>query len=223
MKLKILVESFRDWGRDCWCASGVDNTCNKRFGWQLGELPQGYDHKYIYSHIGYNIKPLDTQAAIGRQQVKKLPKFIQARKDNWEYLMKGLADLEEFFEFCLPTHATGWTPDGFLWDDSGCRVDCSWFGFMLLVRPDAPFSKSEFAKHLDQKRIGNRMLFGGNLVRQPAFVHLKRDNPEAFRVVGDLNGADCIMNEAIFVGVYPGLTKAQIDYLIECVRAFCAK
>ncbi|NDV63048.1 lipopolysaccharide biosynthesis protein RfbH [Puniceicoccales bacterium CK1056] len=220
MKLKILVESFRDWGRDCWCASGIDNTCNKRFGWQLGELPEGYDHKYIYSHIGYNIKPLDTQAAIGRQQVKKLPKFIQARKDNWEFLRKGLAGMDEFFEFCLPTHATGWSPDGFTWDGSGCRVDCSWFGFMLLVRPEAPFTKSAFAKHLDQKKIGNRMLFGGNLVRQPAFVQLKKDYPEAFRVVGDLVGADRIMNEAIFIGVYPGLTKGQMEYMIDGIQEF---
>src|ERR1700677_2070309 len=115
MRLKVLVESFRDWGRDCWCASGKDNTCGKRFGWQLGELPEGYDHKYIYSHLGYNLKPLDIQAAIGRQQLRKLERFSQCRRDNWETLRRGLAHVEEFFEFHLPTHAKGWSPDGFVW------------------------------------------------------------------------------------------------------------
>lgn len=222
-QLKMLVESFRDWGRDCWCASGIDNTCGKRFGWQLGELPEGYDHKYIYSHMGYNLKPLDPQAAIGRQQVKKLPAFIQARKDNWEYLRAGLAGLESVFEFCLPTHGTEWSEQGFSWDSSGHSVDCSWFGFMLLVKPGAPFTKSAFAKHLDDRKIGNRMLFGGNLLRQPAFVQLKKDRPEALRVIGEMHGADRIMNEAVFIGVYPGLTTAQLDYMISEIRSFVEK
>ena len=221
MKLKVCVESFRDWGRDCWCASGVDNTCGKRFGWQLGELPEGYDHKYVYSHLGYNLKPLDPQAAIGRQQLKKLPAFIQARKENWETLRRGLAGLEEFFEFSLPTHATGWSPEGFTWDATGCRTDCSWFGFLLLVRPGAPFKRADLARHLDAKKIGNRMFFGGNLLRQPAFVQLKKDRPEAFRVAGELRGADRIMNEAIFLGVYPGLTAAMMDYMVETITRFC--
>jgi CDP-6-deoxy-D-xylo-4-hexulose-3-dehydrase len=220
MKLKVIVESFRDWGRDCWCPSGIDNTCKKRFGWQLGELPEGYDHKYIYSHIGYNIKPLDMQAAIGREQMKKLPGFIQARKDNWTYLREGLAGLEEYFEFSLPTHATGWSPDGFEWDNSGCHVECSWFGFMLLVREGAPFSRSYLAQFLENNGIGNRMLFGGNLVRQPAFVQLAKDNPDAFRMVGSLAGADRLMNEAVFVGVYPGLTKGQLDRIVETIHRF---
>jgi CDP-4-dehydro-6-deoxyglucose reductase, E1 len=221
MKLKVLVESFRDWGRDCWCASGKDNTCNKRFGWQLGDLPEGYDHKYIYSHLGYNLKPLDPQAAIGRQQLKKLPQFIQVRIDNWNYLRAGLGDLEEFFEFMLPTHATGWSKrEGFQWDDSGHRTLCSWFGFMMLVRPASPFSRRDLAKTLDAAKIGNRMLFGGNIVRQPAFVQLRKDNPAAFRVVGNLAGADRIMNESIFVGVYPGLTKTMLDYIIETIIQF---
>jgi CDP-6-deoxy-D-xylo-4-hexulose-3-dehydrase len=219
MKLKVLVESFRDWGRDCWCASGKDNTCNKRFGWKLGELPEGYDHKYIYSHLGYNLKPLDPQAAIGRQQLKKLPQFIQARIDNWNYLRAGLAGLEEFFEFMLPTHATGWNGDGgFQWDDSGHRTGCSWFGFMMLVKPSAPFTRTEFARALEAKKIGNRMLFGGNLLRQPAFVQLRKDNPAAFRVIGDLAGADRIMNEAVFIGTYPGLTPAMLDYMAETIH-----
>ena len=221
MKLKVLAESFRDWGRDCWCASGKDNTCHKRFGWQLGELPEGYDHKYIYSHLGYNLKPLDPQAAIGRQQLKKLPQFVQARIDNWNYLRAGLADLEEFIEFMLPTHATGWSSDdGFQWDDSGHRTLCSWFGFMMLVRPTAPFTRRAFAQALDAAKIGNRMLFGGNMVRQPAFVQLRKDNPAAFRVVGDLAGADRIMNESIFIGVYPGLTKPMLDYIIKTITQF---
>jgi CDP-6-deoxy-D-xylo-4-hexulose-3-dehydrase len=220
--LSQYAESFRDWGRDCWCSSGKDDTCGKRFDWQLGELPQGYDHKYIYSHIGYNVKPLDPQAAIGRQQIKKLPAFIQARKENWEYLRKGLAGLEAYFEFSLPTHATHWSADsGFTWDESGCQTDCSWFGFMLLVKPDAPFSKSKFANHLDDNQIGNRMLFGGNLLRQPAFVQLQRDRPNALRVVGKMPGADRIMNEAIFIGTYPGLTQLQLDYMIQKIGAFC--
>ncbi len=220
MKLKVLAESFRDWGRDCWCASGKDNTCNKRFGWKLGELPEGYDHKYIYSHLGYNLKPLDPQAAIGRQQLKKLPAFVEARKKNWEYLRKGLDSFAEFFDFMLPTHAKSWTHEGFSWDNSSHRTECSWFGFMMLVKPSAPFSKTEFARALDACKIGNRMLFGGNLVRQPAFVGLRKDNPTAFRVVGDLAGADRIMNEAIFIGVYPGLTQSMMDYMVESITNF---
>ena len=224
MRLKVLVESFRDWGRDCWCASGKDNTCNKRFGWQLGELPQGYDHKYIYSHLGYNLKPLDPQAAIGREQVKKLPAFIRARADNWETLRRGLAGLEDCFDFHLPTHATGWSADGgFTWDASGHRTDCSWFGFMLLVKPGAPFTRTEFARHLEERKIGNRMLFGGNLLRQPAFVHLRKERPEALRIVGGMEGADRIMNESIFVGVYPGLTPEMLDYMVRTIREFCRR
>lgn len=219
--LKAYAESFRDWGRDCWCASGKDNTCNKRFGWHLGELPQGYDHKYIYSHLGYNLKPLDPQAAIGRQQLKKLPAFVEARKRNWEILRAGLANLEEFFEFSLPTHATAWNQDrSFVWDYSGNQSDCSWFGFMLRVKAEAPFSHTDLAKYLEEKKIGTRMFFGGNLLRQPAFVQLKRDRPHALRVVGRLSGADEIMNQALFLGTYPGLTQAMLDYEIEVIHAF---
>ncbi len=242
-QLKLLVESFRDWGRDCWCASGVDDTCGKRFAWQLGELPEGYDHKYIYSHIGYNIKPLDIQAAIGRQQVKKLPSFIKARSENWEYLRRGLAGLEDYFEFALPTHATRWVPPAertellvdscqlsemasvFEWETPSTNnysTSCSWFGFMLLVKPGLKFTKTEFAQHLDKNRIGNRMLFGGNLLRQPVFVQLKKDRPDAFRVVGEMSGADRIMNEAIFIGVFPGLSKAQLDHMVTTIREFVA-
>src|SRR5215470_9367502 len=222
-KFKAILESFRDWGRDCWCASGMDNTCGKRFNWQLGELPKGYDHKFIYSHFGYNLKPLDIQAAIGNIQLKKLPQFIQARIDNWNYLRNGLRDCENVLDFMLPTHATGWSPQGFSWDASGHRTVCSWFGFMLRVKPDASFTKFDLARHLDQNKIGNRMLFGGNLVRQPALVQLRKDRPQAFRVVGNLEGADKIMTEALFVGTYPGLTREMLAYVIETICAFAKK
>ena len=193
-----------------------------------GELPKGYDHKYIYSHLGYNLKPLDPQAAIGRQQLKKLPAFIAARKENWSYPRAGLADLAEFMDFSLPTHATAWVAGSkeqgvrgkFTWDDTGCRTDCSWFGFMLRVKPTAPFSHTDLARHLEEKKIGNRMFFGGNLLRQPVFVQLKKDRPQAFRVVGDLAGADEIMHRALFLGTYPGLTRAMLDYEIEVIRQF---
>ena len=231
--LKSYAESFRDWGRDCWCASGKDDTCGKRFGWQLGELPAGYDHKYIYSHLGYNLKPLDPQAAIGRQQLKKLPAFIEARKHNWETLRAGLAGLDEVFDFTLPTHATRWLPAaerpagrgfaaGFAWDGSGCLTDASWFGFMLRVRASAPFSHTDLARHLDRHKIGNRMFFGGNLLRQPAFVQLKKDRPQALRVVGEMTGADEIMRGALFLGTYPGLTQAMLDYEMVVIRDFVA-
>lgn len=218
--LKTYAESFRDWGRDCWCASGKDDTCGKRFQWQLGELPKGYDHKYIYSHLGYNLKPLDPQAAIGRQQLKKLPAFIEARKRNWETLRAGLADLGEFFDFSLPTHATGWAKGGFTWDATGCRTDCSWFGFMLRVKAGAPFSHTDLGRQLDAKKIGNRMLFGGNLLRQPAFVQLRKDRPSALRVVGGMPGADELMHRALFLGTYPGLTPAMLAYELEVIHEF---
>lgn len=219
--LKTYAESFRDWGRDCWCPSGVDNTCCKRFQWQLGELPEGYDHKYIYSHMGFNVKPLDPQAAIGRVQLRRLPHFIQARKDNWQHLRKGLASLDQYIDFALPTHATAWNADGtFEWDESGCRTECSWFGFKITIKEDAPFTRTELAAHLDEKKIGNRMLFGGNLVRQPAFVQLRHDEPEAMRVATPLPGADRIMNQTMFLGTYPGLTTAMMDYMIEVICDF---
>ena len=216
--LKVIAESFRDWGRDCWCPSGVDNTCNKRFEWQLGELPEGYDHKYTYSHLGYNLKPLDPQAAIGRVQLKRLPQFIEARKQNWETLRRGLAAHEDVLEFALPTHATGWNPvAGFSWDATGCRTDCSWFGFKIAVKPDASFSRTELAQELARHQIGNRMLFGGNLLRQPAFVQLRQDQPEALRVMGEMEGSDEIMNSALFLGTYPGLTTSMIQAEISVI------
>jgi len=207
MRFKVIVESFRDWGRDCWCDSGKDNTCGKRFGWQLGELPKGYDHKYTYSHLGYNLKPLDIQAAIGREQLKRLPGFVAARRRNWQRLREGLGPLSEFFEFMQATPGS----------------EPSWFGFMMLVREGAPFTAVDLSRHLDERKIGNRRLFGGNLVRQPAFVQLKRDNPAAFRVAGELTGADRLMESALFVGVYPGLTGEMLDYVIDVIGAYCRK
>jgi CDP-6-deoxy-D-xylo-4-hexulose-3-dehydrase len=220
-KLKVIAESFRDWGRDCWCPSGVDNTCNKRFGWQLGELPAGYDHKYTYSHLGFNLKPLDPQAAIGRVQLRRLPEFIEARKRNWETLRRGLAEHDDVLEFALPTHATGWDPDhGFSWDGTDCRSDCSWFGFKIAVKSVAPFGRTDLARELDRNQIGNRMLFGGNLLRQPAFVQLRQDRPEALRVVGEMLGSDEIMSSSLFLGTYPGLTQVMLEQEIKVIADF---
>jgi len=219
-KLKVVAESFRDWGRDCWCPSGVDNSCNKRFGWQLGELPEGYDHKYTYSHLGYNLKPLDIQAAIGRVQLNRLPEFIEARKLNWDILRRGLDDCSEYLEFALPTHATSWNSStGFTWDDTGCRTECSWFGFKIAVRPSSPISRTDLARELDSHQIGNRMLFGGNLLRQPVFVELRKSRPDSIRVVGEMTGSDNIMNSTLFLGTYPGLTKDMLSAEINVIRS----
>lgn len=243
--LKKLVESFRDWGRDCWCPSGKDNTCGKRFGWKLGELPEGYDHKYIYSHLGYNLKPLDLQAAIGRVQLRRLPAFAQARKDNWSFLREALEPLSDRLEFSLPTHATGWlkgatveklkgapptqqpinistlpprNPSTFSWDSSGCASSPSWFGFMVRPRAGKAGDTRSLARRLDEAGIGNRMLFGGNLTKQPVFSQLRRERPDAFRVVGTLEGADDLMERALFVGVYPGLGEAELHRMAEEIR-----
>lgn len=220
-KLKAIAESLRDWGRDCWCPSGIDNTCNKRFGWQLGDLPLGYDHKYTYSHLGFNLKPLDPQAAIGRVQLKRLPEFIQARKQNWEVLRRGLSSLEHLISFALPTHAVTWDPSlGFSWDDTGCRSDCSWFGFKITVNPGASFTRTDLAQELDRHQIGNRMLFGGNLLRQPAFVQLRNDDSDALRVVGDMEGSDQIMESTLFLGTYPGLTDQMLAHEVKVITNF---
>ena len=198
-KLKKLVESFRDWGRDCWCDPGKDNTCGKRFDWQLGDLPYGYDHKYTYSHIGYNLKATDMQAAVGVAQLRKLPSFIEARRRNFQTLWEGLRELEEFF---IPPQATpGSQP--------------SWFGFPLAVRPEAPFTREQVVRHLEAHKIGTRLLFGGNLVRQPAYQDLPH------RVVGDLSNSDFVMNRVFWIGVYPGLSPEMLGYMIETLRTFC--
>jgi CDP-6-deoxy-D-xylo-4-hexulose-3-dehydrase len=197
--LKKLVESFRDWGRDCWCAPGEENTCGKRFEWQLGSLPYGYDHKYTYTHIGYNLKATDMQAAVGVAQLGKLPGFIEARKRNWQTLYDGLKPLEEFFRLPQPTP----------------RSDPSWFGFLLTVRESTPFSRNALIQFLDERRIGTRLLFGGNLLRQPAY----QDVPH--RVVGTLANTEIIMNQSFWVGVYPGLSEAHIRYIIDTLSEAC--
>jgi CDP-6-deoxy-D-xylo-4-hexulose-3-dehydrase len=191
--LKTLVESFRDWGRDCWCDPGKDGTCGKRFEWTLGSLPAGYDHKYTYSHVGYNLKATDMQAAVGVAQLKKLPGFIAARKRNFARLRVGLQDLEEFF--ILPEA----TP----------HSDPSWFGFPILVRPGAPFSRAEVLRFLEERKIATRPLFGGNLVRQPAYENVPH------RRVGDLANSDLIMNQLFWIGVYPGLTEPMLEYVVN--------
>src|SRR5208337_105947 len=191
--LKTLVESFRDWGRDCWCEPGKANTCGKRFDWQLGELPRGYDHKYIYSHVGYNLKATDLQAAVGVAQLKKLPSFIEARRCNFEFLYENLRDLEEFF--VLPQATASSEP--------------SWFGFPLAVQLDAPFTRNQVIDYLEQRKIGTRLLFGGNLIRQPAYQGL------AARVIGSLPNSDFVMNQVFWIGVYPGLTEAMLSYVAD--------
>lgn len=190
---KPIVESFRDWGRDCWCPPGCDNTCLKRYEWQLGELPQGYDHKYTYSHLGYNLKSGDIQAAIGLAQLDRVGSFVELRRRNFAYLLNGLSDLEEFL--LLPASTLGSDP--------------SWFGFALTVKNPQHKSRNEVVQLLNDKKIGTRLLFGGNLLRQPAFAGTPR------RVVGGLTNTDTIMNDTFWIGVWPGLTIPMLDYMIS--------
>lgn len=204
-----VVESLRDWGRDCWCAPGVDNTCGKRFGWQLGDLPFGYDHKYIYSHLGYNLKVTDLQAAVGHAQLAKLDDFVAARRANWLFYREALADLEE--ELLLPEATAG--------------ADPSWFGFLLTVRAEAPFGRDAIVQYLESRKIQTRMLFAGNLVRQPALADLARERASAgaappFRVVGGLGTTDTIMARSFWLGVYPGLTEPMRSYVAAEIRRF---
>lgn len=196
--LKKQIESFRDWGRDCWCAPGKSNTCGKRFGWQLGQLPFGYDHKYTYSNIGYNLKVTDMQAAIGLAQINKLPFFIEKRIENFEYYYKALKDYEDYF--ILPKKHP--------------KAHPSPFGFVLTVKEEAPFKKNDIIQYLESKGIATRMLFGGNLTRQPAYLDSK------YRVVGDLKNSDYIMNNTFWIGVYPGITEQMREYVIEQFSAF---
>ena len=201
--LKRLVESFRDWGRDCWCPSGKDNTCGNRFGQQFGELPFGYDHKYVYSHFGYNLKVTDMQAAIGCAQLEKLPGFIEARKRNWQVLREGLANLSDSFILPEPTE----------------NSDPSWFGFLLTVREDAGFTREEVVNHLESRGIQTRMLFAGNIIKHPCFDEMRKDQ-RGFRVVGNLENTDRIMKDTFWVGVYPGMSSLQLDYMISTIKEF---
>lgn len=201
--LKRLVESFRDWGRDCWCPSGRDNTCSRRFEQQFGELPVGYDHKYVYSHFGYNLKVTEMQAAIGCAQLVKLPSFVAARKRNWQRLRTGLAGLES--AFVLPEPAE--------------HADPSWFGFILTVREDAGFNRDGIVNHLEKNSIQTRMLFAGNLLKQPCFDEM-RSSGSGYRVVGDLAVTNRIMRDTFWLGVYPGLNDEMVDHVIDTVRGF---
>jgi CDP-4-dehydro-6-deoxyglucose reductase, E1 len=193
--LQVLIESFRDWGRDCWCEPGKDNTCGKRFEWQLGSLPCGYDHKYTYSHIGYNLKATDMQAALGASQLTKLPEFIARRKENFAYLRNQLAPLQDLL--VLPEATEG--------------ADPSWFGFPIGIRKDASISRIELTRALEAKKIGTRLLFGGNLARQPAYEGCD------YRMVGSLPNTDYVMDHVFWIGVYPGLTKKMLDFVSETI------
>ena len=199
MIFKRIVESLRDWGRDCYCDPGNDNTCNRRFDWKLGDLPHGYDHKFTYSHLGYNLKITDMQAAVGLAQLERLDEFVATRRRNWLYLRDGLKDLEEFFLLPVPT------PDG----------DPSWFGFCLTVQRNGLFERNELLVYLNnQCKIGTRLLFAGNLTRQP---YMKG---RQYRVVGPLDNSDVVMNSTFWIGLYPGLTSAHLDHTISSIRSF---
>ena len=195
--LRTLVESFRDWGRDCWCAPGKDNTCGKRFEWQLGDLPSGYDHKYTFSHIGYNLKMTDMQAAVGVAQLDKLDGFTTARRRNFQALYEGMRDMQEVF--LLPEATPGSEP--------------SWFGFPIAVRPDAPFTRNQVIRHLEERKIGTRLLFCGNLVRQPAYQNVSH------RVAATLVNSDFVMTQVFWIGVFPGITPPMIEYMLEIMHA----
>jgi CDP-6-deoxy-D-xylo-4-hexulose-3-dehydrase len=206
-KMTRVVESLRDWGRDCWCQPGVDNTCGKRFQWQLGDLPAGYDHKYTYSHIGFNLKMSDMQASVGVAQLRKLDAFVAARRDNWRYFRETLDDLSDVI--ALPEA----TPNS----------DPSWFGFLMVVREHAPVTRDEIVRHLESKRIQTRMLFAGNLVRQPALTTLREQSladgqPEPYRIAGDLRETDNLMDRGFWIGVYPGLTAEMREYVAAEIR-----
>jgi CDP-6-deoxy-D-xylo-4-hexulose-3-dehydrase len=196
-----LIDSFRDWGRDCWCSPGKDNTCNKRFGWRLGQLPYGYDHKYTYSNIGYNLKVTDMQAAIGVAQLKKLPGFIRKRRENFAFLLSHLKEYED--EFILPSKHP--------------KAEPSPFGFPLTVKKEAGFTKNKIVEYLEGKGISTRMLFAGNLVRQPAYLDRK------FEVIGGLENSDVVMQDTFWVGVYPGLTDRMLGYIVSEFGKFIRK
>lgn len=194
--LKPIIESFRDWGRDCWCAPGCDNTCLKRYEWKLGELPEGYDHKYTYSHLGYNLKSGDIQAAIGLAQLAKIESFVQSRRNNWDYLWNGLSNLLDYI--VMPEKTANSNP--------------SWFGFAITLKDSCKITRNELVSKLNDKKIGTRLLFGGNLLRQPAFANTPR------RVVGNLSNTDQVMLNTFWVGVWPGLTEEMLDFIIESLQ-----
>lgn len=197
-ELKSIAESFRDWGRDCYCPPGKDNTCNKRFCWKLGNLPEGYDHKYTYAHLGYNLKITDMQAACALAQMDKLDNFIQARKDNFAYLRNRLISCEEYLHLPDPTP----------------NSDPSWFGFLMTIRPEADVQRVDLLNYLDQNKVGTRLLFAGNLTRQPYMIGRN------FRVSGDLTNTDLVMNNSFWVGVYPGLSQEMLSFIADKIENF---
>lgn len=197
--LAKIAESFRDWGRDCYCKPGMDNTCNKRFGWKLGDLPKGYDHKYTYSHVGYNMKVSDMQAAVGVSQLKKVDQFVARRRENFAGLERRLRDLglDRYFHLPQPT------PD----------TDPSWFGYLLTVRDGSGLVRNELVKALEERRVGTRLLFAGNLTKQPAFKHVD------YRVHGKLTNTDKIMNDSFWLGVWPGIDEPRLDYMTQTLAS----
>ena len=201
-KLKRIMLSIRDWGRDCWCDSGVDNSCQKRFAWQLGSLPKGYDHKYIYSHFGYNLKATDMQAAIGVAQLDKLDYFIHKRRENFAILYEGVQTLESYF--ILPQATTHSQP--------------CWFGFPLTIRDGMALSRNELTTYLERQNIQTRNLFGGNILRHPCFDHLQQHKD--YRIIGDLNNSDKIMKDTFWVGLYSALSKEHLQFIIHHIKAY---
>lgn len=203
--LDKIVRSFRDWGRDCWCVGGVDNTCKMRFTGKFGELPEGYDHKYVYSHFGFNLKITDMQAAIGCAQLEKLDRIVEARRKNWQTLYEGLKDLPQLM---MPEPEEGSNP--------------SWFGFLIAVRPEAGFTRNDLTEYLESRKIQTRNLFAGNLLRHPAFDEMRKSG-EGYRVVGELKNTDFVMNNGFWIGVYPGMKPEMLNWMIKSIREFCKK
>lgn len=201
--LNKITLSFRDWGRDCWCASGVDNTCRMRFTGQFGELPQGYDHKYVYSHFGFNLKITDMQAAVGCAQLDKLDLIVAARRANYQMLFEGLKDVPGLI---LPVAETNSNP--------------SWFGFLIAVKEDVGFTRNELTGYLEQNKIQTRNLFAGNLTKHPCFDEM-RQTGEGYRIVGELKNTDFVMTNGFWIGVFPGMTKEMNQWMIKCIREFC--
>lgn len=204
--LHRIIVSLRDWGRDCWCPSGKDDTCKHRFTQQFGELPLGYDHKYVYSHFGYNLKVTDMQAAIGCAQLEKLPDFINKRKANWQLLREGLQNLDKYFILPEPT------------DNS----DPSWFGFLLTVRPEASFARNDIVEHLEKKGIQTRMLFAGNLTKHPCFDGMRGDSTQ-YRSVGELQVANQILQDSFWLGVFPGMSEESINFMVQVIQEYVVK
>lgn len=201
--LHRLIRSLRDWGRDCWCNSGVDNTCKHRYTKQFGELPLGYDHKYVYSHFGYNLKATDLQAAVGCAQLKKLPGFVKKRRENWAYLKNGLLDVTN--KFILP--------------QEGAQTKPSWFGFLITVKEDAGYTRNALAQYLEEKNIQTRFLFAGNLLKHPCFDGMRKRG-EGYRVAGSLTQTDRVMEQSLWLGVYPGMTQEMLDQMIREIVSF---